>query len=53
MKLTYEQIRSVTTGAVSVAREDDGIHFYRFNQEQLALDQVVCRQGHVSTFERK
>ena len=53
MELTYEQICSVTTGAVSVKREDDGIHFYRFNPEQLALDKVTCRQEQVAIFGRK
>lgn len=34
MKLTYSQIKSCTSGAVSVEQETDGIHFYRFTREQ-------------------
>lgn len=48
MKLTLEQIRSVTTGAVTVEQEPDGIHFYRFNKEQMA-----CYQGQIVVLEQK
>ena len=34
MQLTFEQIRSLTTGAVRIQEENDGIHFYRFTKEQ-------------------
>ncbi len=37
MKLTFEQIRSITCGAVSVEQEDAGIRFYRFTKQQLAI----------------
>ncbi len=37
MNLSFEQIRSIATGAVSVVREPEGIRFYRFTQEQFAL----------------
>ena len=48
MKLTFEQIKSITTGAVSVAQENDGIHFYRFTSDQASL-----RQPRVRLFEQK
>ena len=53
MKLTFEQIRSVTTGAVSVEQEEDGLHFFRFNQEQRACDKETCRQTQVTAFKKK
>lgn len=34
MKLCFEQICAVTTGAVRIQQENDGIHFYRFTKEQ-------------------
>ena len=37
MKLTLEQIKSITFGAVRVEEEADGIHFYRFTKEQEEL----------------
>lgn len=37
MNLTTEQLRAVACGAVSVAEEQDGVHFYRFSQEQMEL----------------
>lgn len=37
MNLTVEKIRTITCGAVSVAEESDGIHFYRFTPEQMEL----------------
>lgn len=37
MKLTLEQIRSVTCGAASVEQEEDEVHFYRFTPEQMEL----------------
>ena len=48
MNLTYEQIKSITTGAVSVEQKSDGIHFYRFTPEQMPL-----RQPRVRMFEEK
>ena len=48
MNLTFEQIKSITTGAVSVTQESDGFHFYRFTQEQAPL-----RQPRVRKFEEK
>lgn len=37
MKLDITQLKSITTGAVRIEQEEDGIHFYRFTQEQQAL----------------
>lgn len=37
MKLSLEQIKSITWGATTVAQEEDGIYFYRFTPEQMAL----------------
>ena len=39
MKLTLEQIRTITTGAVEIVQEMDGIHFYRFTREQMTFSQ--------------
>lgn len=53
MKLTFEQVCSVTTGAVSVEQMADGIHFFRFNQEQLTYNKVTCRQEQAVAFGKK
>ena len=53
MKLTFEQICSVTTGAVSVEREADGIHFFRFNSEQRTFKKENYRQTQVTAFCKK
>lgn len=37
MELTFEQIKAVTSGAVSLEQTDEGIRFYRFTKEQLAI----------------
>lgn len=37
MQLSFEQIKSITLGAVSVTQEKDGVHFYRFRPEQYEL----------------
>ena len=37
MKLKCNQSRSITCGAVAVVEEQDGIHFFRFTEEQMAL----------------
>ena len=34
MKLTYEQIKSVTVGALSIEEQQDGIHFFKCTQKQ-------------------
>ena len=43
MKLTFEQVKAITTGAVSIEKEDSGIRFYRFNQEQRSVYQRRVR----------
>lgn len=43
MQLTLEQISAITTGAVSLEQEENGIRFYRFNQEQRILCQPRVR----------
>ena len=37
MKLTLEQIKSITTGALDIVEAPDGIHFYRFTKQQLQV----------------
>ena len=37
MKLNLEQIKSITTGAVCVEKEDDRIRFHRFTDRQEIL----------------
>lgn len=36
MKLTFDKICQITTGAVSIQQSSDGIHFYRFTPTQAA-----------------
>lgn len=36
MQLTFEQIRQVTVGAIAMAQCDDGIHFHKCTQQQIA-----------------
>ena len=43
MRLTFEQIKAITTGAVSIEQEETGIRFYRFNREQRSLSQPRVR----------
>ena len=37
MKLNFEQIKSITAGAVRMTEEDGAIRFFRFNEEQTEL----------------
>lgn len=37
MKLTLEQLKAITTGAVSLEETPEGIRLYRFTKEQLAI----------------
>ena len=39
MQLNVDQIRSITTGAVKVEQTPEGIRFYRFTEDQLAIYQ--------------
>ena len=36
MRLSFEQIQSITNGALRVTEESDGIHFYRCTDKQIA-----------------
>ncbi len=35
MKLSFEQIKKITVGAISIVEKDDGIHFYRSTKKQI------------------
>lgn len=48
MRLDFEQIKAITCGAVRFCRNDDGIRFYRFTQEQHEL----YSQKQISLFEK-
>lgn len=37
MKLTFDQIKSITSGAVSMKQTPEGIQFFRFTEDQLAI----------------
>lgn len=50
MNLTYSQIKACTSGAVRVAQEKDGIHFYRFTQEQEDLYKARKEDFYNKTF---
>jgi len=43
MKLTLEQLETITAGAVSVEQEENGVRFYRFTREQRTLHQPRVR----------
>lgn len=45
MKLTFEQIKSITTGAVSVTEKDGKVSFARFTDEQVQLYDRVSREN--------
>lgn len=54
MKLNFSQIKAITTGAVAVTEECDGIHFFRFTKPQAEVVQkrnegfrnrVFCTSG--------
>lgn len=46
MKLSLEEIRSITTGAVHIEEENDKLRFYRFTEEQTELyEEVSIRDG--------
>jgi len=44
MKLTFEQVKSVTFGAVNVYADERGIHFRRFTDRQLAVWDQLSEQ---------
>lgn len=41
MKLNFEQIKSITTGAVHIEEENNGIAFFRFTKEQSELYRIT------------
>ena len=53
MRLTLDQIKSVTVGAVSITEQNDGIHFYRSTKKQIdawtALKPEIGQRATVST----
>lgn len=42
MKLTFSQIQSITTGAVEIQQQSDGVRFYRFTQQQ---QEMLCERS--------
>ena len=48
MQLDFEQIKSITTGAVKVTQKDGIISFSRFTDEQIQLYDRVCREKNSS-----
>ncbi len=36
MKLTFEQIKQITTGAIRIEEQADGIHFYKCTEKQIS-----------------
>ena len=50
MKLSIEQIREITRGAVRVEEEQDGVHFYRFTKEQQKLYRDVSTDFFKKTY---
>lgn len=50
MELTFSQIQECTSGAVRIRQEDDGIHFYRFTQEQEDLYKARKEDFYNKTF---
>lgn len=49
-KLNFEEIKSVTLGAVRITKEEDGIHFYRFTEEQENLYRERNKGFYIKTF---
>ena len=49
MKLNLEQIRDITCGAASVTEEQNGIHFFRFTQDQMDLYQKEHEEHYIKT----
>ncbi len=45
MKLSFEQIKSITRGAVKIDRQADGIHFFKCTEKQLAAHEKDNRLG--------
>lgn len=50
MNLTFAQVQSVALGAARIAQQEDGIHFYRFTQEQENLYRERNAEFYAKTF---
>ena len=50
MNLTLSQIKSITTGAVRIEEQADGIHFYRFTKAQEELYKKRNPDFYMKTF---
>jgi len=50
MKLSLEQIRSVTRGAVRVEETEGAVHFYRFTKAQEEMYRQRDAMLHMKTF---
>ncbi len=50
MELSYPQIKACTSGAVRIQQESDGVHFYRFTQEQEDLYKARKENFYNKTF---
>lgn len=50
MQLNISQIREITLGAARVEEREDGVHFYRFTEEQEALYQARKEDFYLKTF---
>lgn len=50
MKLDFEQIKSITTGAVHIEEENNGIAFFRFTKEQTELYRITSENFYNRVF---
>ena len=50
MKLTLEQIKSITAGAVNITEEDGALRFFRFYDEQIELYRTVRKDFYEKTY---
>ncbi len=50
MKLTLSQIKDITSGAVGIEEKTDGVHFYRFTQQQEQLYKTRSADFYKKTF---
>ncbi len=50
MKLTYEQIKKISKGAVRITEEDGKICFYRFTDEQFKMYENIRSESYLRAF---
>ena len=50
MKLSFNQIKDITLGAVRITQEEDGFHFYRFTAEQEEIYKARSDKFYKKTF---